>query len=214
MKLDIVALPYPFLSWLWQYQYHRMEAGLLSHTSAYNKANHICKATRQFPERYKIWNIHSYFPLVCEYDCESFLLISTAFQKDIQLTCGITTRTWKARPKMKENHDNEEPVILWTGHIPCKGPSPCCYINKVEISWVRQEISVNFLAFFLLEFRNTLNIKRCWTYKCCVDFIMTVCAGKLIPWARVFVVQITWISPLRKRLSMRLRSFKQSPPLW
>lgn len=29
------------------------------------------------------------------------------------------------------------------------------------------------------------------TYKCCVDLIITVCAGRLIPWARVFVVHRT-----------------------
>jgi hypothetical protein len=53
------------------------------------------------------------------------------------------------------------------------------------------------------------------SHKNCVDFITTVCAGKLMPCAKVvFVVHKAWRSPLRKSPSTRPRSFKQRPPLW
>lgn len=60
---------------------------------------------------------------------------------------------------MKGYCDNEEPVVLWNGHIPCKGPSPC-YCIKVEIRCVGQKISVNFLACFSSRIPKTSRIER------------------------------------------------------
>ena len=58
------------------------------------------------------------------------------------------------------------------------------------------------------------SISKFDSHKNCVDFITTVCAGKLTPCAKVFVAHRTCRSPLRKRPSTRVRSFEQRPALW
>lgn len=128
MKLDIMSLQYLFWSWLWQFLCHRMEADLPSHTSAYNNADQISKTTRQFPERNnEISNLIFLLYVGVKCDRESLVLIPPHFRKTH--VGSPKKKEVKTGSRKKAYRDNKEPVVWWTGHIPCKGPSPCYYMS-------------------------------------------------------------------------------------